>query len=573
MTTINTKKKVEKIVDVLHPASQPVVATPDAKKGTHLNWMGGPSFDIKNPLTQLKVVAGSCFFGEPSYYQGDAPSRRPTLTGGHGMAAIRSLSAQERKTLRSVLGAVDPTEWRSETPATLMVKAIDAALEYDAVATLEYAAHLRHELHFRTTPQVILVRAANNPKLKGMGLVGKFAPRILERLDEVCTQMAYQLATYGKKIPKSLKRVWASRLEKAKAYELAKYTMKGREVNLFDVINLVHPAGDDINKLMKGELKLGTDGRDTWESIRSAGGSWAEAVKVMGHMALLKNLRNLGQDTSKPLTKDVLTKLVQGAPTGKQLPFRYFSAYKAVEALGNAQLLDALEECLVTSLGMLPQFPGKVASLVDNSGSARGATTSSLGSMTMAEIGNLMGLLTARVSDEGHVGVFGDALKMVPIQKRTGFFDELKKINQTGDTVGQATEHGIWCFWRDAIEKKQHWDTVFIYSDMQAGHGGLYGTGSAYKGYVWGGSSFGGGYAYIDVPKLIATYRKQVNPNVVVVLVQIAGYQDTLLPEYYDKTVILGGWSPEVLRFTAELMGLNAPVQGAPPEESEADEQ
>jgi len=571
MTTINTKKKVEKLGDILHPASQPAVATLSKGDERHLNWMGGPSFDIKNPLTQLKVAAGSCFFGEPSYYQGDAPSRKPSLTGGHGMAAVRSLSAQERKTLRSVLGAVDPQEWRAMTPADLMVKAIDAALEYDAEVTLAYAAYLRNELHFRTTPQVILVRAANLPSLKGKGLISKYAPQILERLDEVCVQMAYQISAFGKKIPKSLKRVWAARLEKAKAYELAKYTMKGREVNLFDVINLVHPAGDDINKLMKGELKLGTDGRDTWESIRSAGGSWADAAKVMGHMALLRNLRNLGQDPSKPLTKEILDKLVKGAPTGKQLPFRYFSAYKAVECLDNGRLLDALEECLVTSLGMLPHFPGKVASLVDNSGSARGATTSTLGTMTMAEIGNLMGLLTARVSDDGYVGVFGDALKMQSMQKRTGFFEDLKKINQIGETVGQATEHGIWCFWRDAIEKKQHWDTVFIYSDMQAGHGGLYGSGSAYKDYVWGGSSFGGGHAYIDVPKLIATYRKQVNPNVVVVMVQIAGYQDSLIPEYYDKTVILGGWSPEVLRFTAELMGLNASPQ-AETEDTETDE-
>jgi hypothetical protein len=33
--------------------------------GAHLNWMGGRSWDINNPLTRLRVAASSCFFGEP----------------------------------------------------------------------------------------------------------------------------------------------------------------------------------------------------------------------------------------------------------------------------------------------------------------------------------------------------------------------------------------------------------------------------------------------------------------------------------------------------------------------------
>ena len=50
---------------------------------------------------------------------------------------------------------------------------------------------------------------------------------------------------------------------------------------------------------------------------------------------------------------------------------------------------------------------------------------------------------------------------------------------------------------------------------MQAGHGGLYGTNKAkYREFGWGA-----GGQYIDVAKLVSTYRKRVNPKVKVFLV------------------------------------------------------
>jgi hypothetical protein len=90
---------------------------------------------------------------------------------------------------------------------------------------------------------------------------------------------------------------------------------------------------------------------------------------------------------------------------------------------------------------------------------------------------------------------------------------------------------------------------------MQAGHGGLYGKDpNEYRDYRWPGNS-----RYIDVPALIAAYRRKVNPDVRVFLVQVAGYADTIVPEFYDKTFILGGWSDGVLRFAAQMAGLATP--------------
>ncbi len=238
-----------------------------------------------------------------------------------------------------------------------------------------------------------------------------------------------------------------------------------------------------------------------------------------------------------------------GAKTGKQLPFRYFSAYKAVEEKAPGALLDALETCLVSSLGELPHFKGRVMVLVDNSGSAQGTTTSAMGTMKVSTIGNLTGILAGMRAEDGHLGVFGDSLETFAVRRNASIFDQLKRAEELAKHIGQSTENGICLFLDKAIRNKEVWDSIFVMSDMQAGHGGLYGTNpKAYKEYGWGS-----GGRFIDVAKLIATYRKKVNPNVKVFLVQIAGYKDTLVPELYDRTYILGGWGEGLLRFAAEM--------------------
>jgi len=159
-------------------------------------------------------------------------------------------------------------------------------------------------------------------------------------------------------------------------------------------------------------------------------------------------------------------------------------------------------------------------------------------------------VITARLSDEGYVGVFGDDLKVFEVQKKSGMFEELEKAERLGDSVGQATENGVWMFFKKALAEKEQWDNIFIYSDMQAGHGGLYGNNPReYSEFAWDSRN-------IDVAKLIAKYRKTVNPNVNVFLVQVAGYQDALVPEFYERTYIMGGWSEKVLAFAAKMINM-----------------
>lgn len=513
------------------------------KDYAHKNFMDGNSWDISDPIAQLEIMACSCFFGEPRYY------------GERVTAPTNS----EISYLCSVLGvSLLPERGTSTTTAGIMEDAIDKALEHDVVATLQFAVRLRQNENIRTTPQVILVRAAN--AYKHLSAIREYGQQIVSRMDEPSVGMAYQLSEFGKPIPNSLKKIWRAKLQSATDYQLAKYRMDSRTVKTIDVVRLTHANSLAIDALVKGTLK----NTDTWESIISAEGSnkasWTSALTKMGHMAVLRNLRNFVKNEVN--MTDVISILKEGAETGKQLPFRYFSAYKALNDSYSLystppNLLDAVEECMELSMGNLPRFSGRVTCLVDNSGSAQGTMTSSLGSMTIAEIGNLMGVITAKQADEGYVGVFGDKLATLPIRTNSSILDSLEKVNATGENIGKSTEHGIWLFWRDAIKKSQHWDSVFIYSDMQAGHGGLYGIGSPYPIYRSTSN-------YIDVPQLITEYRHKVNPNVNVYCVQTAGYSDTIIPEIFPRTAILGGWSDSVLKFAKRMEAMweyNSPTQ------------
>jgi hypothetical protein len=51
--------------------------TEQTTANAHLNWMGGASYDVHDPLLRLRLAAASCFFGEPMYYQRDSTDKRP----------------------------------------------------------------------------------------------------------------------------------------------------------------------------------------------------------------------------------------------------------------------------------------------------------------------------------------------------------------------------------------------------------------------------------------------------------------------------------------------------------------
>lgn len=517
---------------------------------SHKNFMGGISYDVTNPITKLRMVAASSFFGEPQFYVGG--SRKVG-----SMILNRNANISMDYLMDVLSGVIVPKMYNEDdTTASIMEKIIDDALDFDVEATLRVAASLRNDDLIRTTPQVIMVRAANHPNAKGTGLIREYAKHIIRRADEPAVQLAYQNKAFGRKaIPNQLKRSWKDYLSSISEYSLAKYKMSNREVKTIDVVRVSHAHSDAIDKLVSGDLTLN---QSTWESIISTNGStkenWLKAIDKMGHMALLRNINNFIKNGVE--SENYIDKLVGSAKNGKQLPFRYYTALNAVDqqtATGKdyAEIANALSECIDIVCDDLPHFNGNVAVLCDNSGSAHGAFTSEFGKVSVADISNLTAVITARVSDNGVVMPFGDRLLEYVPDNTKSVLEQHEDVRKLGEKVGGGTENGLWLFWKDALKNKKHYDHVFVYSDMQAGHGDLYGydvdeefIASAYARY---------GSEYIDVPKLIKRYREQVNPDVFVYLVQVAGYSDTILPEFYDRTFILGGWSGNVLKFAKKM--------------------
>lgn len=509
------------------------------------NFMGGDSYKI-NPLDTLKMITASSIFGEPSYY---IDSRN-----------------KERYYVHKIVkeSSVIPSEYEGKTTEEIIEKAIDKALDDDFGATIEWAKNLRNDFNMRLNPQVIMVRAAIHPKRqefteKNPGKFDEINQDVMKRADDCMSQMSYYLYNNkGKKnnIPSIIKRSWAKNISKLNRYKVAKY--KNHEIGMINAVRICHASSPVIDELMKtGTVKVNEDDK-TWENLRSAGKSWREILDTidLGHMALLRNLRNIFTEIDDiDFCKKVMEELKNGVTKGKQFPFRYQSAIKAVTGASVHHLpviVDALEECADIALNNLPKLKGKTMCLSDNSGSAWGAITSEYGSVKIAEIDNLSSVITAACSEEGYVGKFGDILKVFPISKRRGILQQAQTISDSGcGDVGGSTEGGIWKFFRNAINKKEHWDNIFIYSDQQAGHGGLYGTHEDTIEYSKRGFSYG---SYINVFALVQEYRKKVNAKVNVFSIQTAGYDNVLIPEYAYRTNIMYGWTGKEALFASEMI-------------------
>ena len=518
------------------------------------NFMDGESYAY-SPLATLKMISASSIFGEPSYYRDSGIGKRSTRYSARGNEIWSKLLDY----------IIIPKEYNGKSTTEIMTEAIDASLDYDYEGTLNWAVELRTVYNIRLNPQIIMVRAAIHPKRKAFTANNKVNFRfincqVMQRADEPMVQIAYYLfINNGKKnnIPNILKRSWSDKLSSLKPYAINKY--KNAEIGMINAVRICHANSENINELMStGGIQV-SESETTWEQMRSAGKDWMYILENcnISHMALIRNLRNIFSEIDNVAIADaVIAELKRGVLHGKQFPFRYYSAYKAIRDSNVHHkdiLLDALEDCVDISIANMPQLSGKTICLTDNSGSAWGTIPTEYGSVTIAEIDNLSSILTAKCSDEGYVGVFGDRLKIIPISKNDKVLRKLAEINKIGKEIGMCTEGGIWTFFQKATNECDKFDNIFIYSDMQAGHGELYGTSDQQQEYRNANCSCG---RYINVFQCLLNYRRRVNKNVNMFSVQTAGYNNSVLPEYAYRTSMMSGWTGKEALFAKMLIDI-----------------
>jgi hypothetical protein len=550
------------------------------EQNKEMNFMGVDNFKL-SALARMEMVWSSAILGEPQYYR-EAKAALPTQMNQQCLF----------------------TDSVGKSSGEIFMSSLHDALSEDFEAVLKFAVRLRKEGYMRLGPQIILVEAALHPARHAFNEKYPIVFRqTAQQIIQLPTDIYSQLEHYCKKklgksqLPGILKRCWKDSLEKLSPYQGSKYIHKA---HIVDLIRICHPSSkkNDLIKQMVENGKIPrTDEEITWEVLRSQKHTWTQIVETLGsrfpHMALLRNLRNIAGEVSGTNLASILEQLEKGVLSGKQLPFRYYTAYQqfsgANQGLTKSSLKppkkgasswewkkyriakqkfedvqatclpenyklvqNSLEKCMIIALNALPKIEGKVVSLCDNSGSAWGAFSSTYGSQTVATIGNLSGLLAAlKATKGGEVGVFGDRLHMYTVTKDRGILEQLEEINKLGKDVGQSTENGIWLWFKHAFEnneKSNHVDHLFIYSDMQAGHGGLYGSSASdYNGFQIR-------EYYIDVIKLIERHRIAINSKLNVFTVQTAGYDNALIPEVLPRTAIMAGWTGNEISYACTMV-------------------
>ena len=333
------------------------------------------------------------------------------------------------------------------------------------------------------------------------------------------------------KIPNAMKGGFKTALERLDAYQIDKYKMQNREVSLIDLVRLFHPKGNQKNaeafkRLVNGESLEGLYETKIFEKEMTKAGQLTKGatedekekakheaisevlgnVKGMPIMNLIRNLRNIilyapdkVEDACAQLRiKDKILK-------SRLLPFRFATAYAEIEKMSwnkpntdtaitfesdkaeeeltmiqfhslKRSVLDALEDAIQYSVGNIPELEGNVAILVDHSGSCRGdaggsSAVSAFSKTSTAMIGNLFGSMMAYRQKNVYIGLFGDELIDVPMNRNMKMLDFNKMSFDKGAYCGGGTETGIYDFIRKCIIEKKKVDNVVVFSDCQIGTG------------------------------------------------------------------------------------------------------
>lgn len=459
----------------------PIVSTPSATARTGNN---APGF-VRDAKSELFLLAVSNFVGQETFYEA-AGKRDDRFTG----------------LIHQVAG---------EDPAWLA----------------RFLPWLRNEANMRTAAIVGAVefcrafKAQNSLTRHHMGYARATMAAVLQRADEPGEALAYHLANYGRKLPKSLRRGVADAAQRLyNEYNTLKYDTASHGVRFGDVLELTHPKpglpyqaalfkhlidrrhGRDgeveavklhtisTNQWLRQQVQEGNfhlllqaptlrDAGMTWEDALSLAGDkvnkgvlWEALIPSMGYMALLRNLRNFDQHGIGELAaQQVIARLTdpEQVARSRQLPLRFLSAYNAV---ANLRWAYPLEQALELSLRNVPEFKGSTLILIDTSGSMN-SSFSKDGSLRYWDAAALFGLALARRCENATVVSFSSHSREFPLTKGASLLTLLTQFrNSFFFNGGTATAAAV-------REHYRNHDRVVVLTDEQAdvhrwGHVGVF---------------------------------------------------------------------------------------------------
>lgn len=238
---------------------------------------------------------------------------------------------------------------------------------------------------------------------------------VVKRPDDVTEIMACYKTMYGKPFPNALKRGMAKVIQNFDEYQIAKYNGGCKDVKFRDVLRITHPnpKSKEVEELFRKILNDNLETPYTWETELSSRGNtkevWDELIASgrVGYMSLLRNLRNIiksGADITPVLA--VLSDSVQ-VKKSKQLPFRFFSAYRMLEKEGlmTDEIHRALESAVTVSVDNMEKIKGRTLIAVDVSGSMN-SRISAKSDIRCSDIASLLGAMANKLCEDATVCYF-----------------------------------------------------------------------------------------------------------------------------------------------------------------------
>lgn len=474
------------------PAASSPVTTTGERTTTH----EGATGYLRDPRSELFLLAVSNFVGNDTFYEkaGDRDDRYQRL--------IRRLAIEDPAWTASLL------KWlRGE--GNMRTASLVGAAEFAK-------ARLDAEKEGDLAPDARAAEAA------GVGWNRQVIASVLQRPDEPGEMLAYWTSTYGRRIPKPVKRGVADAVRRLYTERaLLKYDTASRGYRFGDVLELVHaspnaPWQGDLfryaidrrhrsdaaipahHRILAADVALRHNVRRdpetlldsetlrnagmTWEAALSLAGDrldkarlWEALIPTMGLMALARNLRNFDEaSVSDEFAQRVCARFTDAEEVARSrmFPFRWWAAYKHAPSL---RWGHALEQVLGHSLVNVPQLTGATLILVDRSPSMFPGyhfSTPGQSDITLAEQAAVFGAALALRAEKPTLVEFGGQSREVPVPKGGSI---MRLINSFGQIDGTDIPTAV----------KKHWrahDRIVIVTDEQTQPGWLPSNMATYGG-------------------------------------------------------------------------------------------
>lgn len=358
-----------------------------------------------------------------------------------------------------------------------------------------------------------------------------------QRGDDGTEMLATHAALYGSKVrwPHALQRGIRDALEQMGAYQIAKYQSAHREFKMRDTLRICHPMPRDVEaaEAMNACVERTLAVSKGWETELSERGNTAEvwnellAESHLGYMAVLRNLRNI--ITSGASVAPALG--ILGNPSAvrrsRQLPFRFYSAWRELKAVGLAstRVTRTLDQALVLSCENVEPLHGRTAVLVDTSGSMSWCL-SGRSKVVCRDTAAVLAALLTHISDDAWVCRFDTTASPLAFMG-TSVLADIEAVPAAGGSTNMAA--GFDCLMESGFDA----DRVVVLSDNEV------------NGRSWMTCDFG----YKAIQSKLDQYRAKVGHDVWCHAIDLQGYGTQQF--IGAKVNIMGGWSEQVLHFVA----------------------